>query len=317
MPHLLRAHLPLPPNYGAMALERKRPNRGRANLPDVQTLLSPSRLGCVKPGMDQLMGPRQVDYDQIAPTYNQRFEDGSRSDTAVALHDLVLELKAKQVLEVGCGTGHWLADLHPAVDHLYGLDLSAGMLHQALDRDCTLYLSQGRGGQLPFPGGAFALVYCVNALHHFRDQASFIRQAYRLLRPGGALAVVGFDPRLHRHKWYVYDFFESTYPTDLERFPSWGTVVDWMAAAGFAKINWQLIEWIEDPKQGSAVLDDPYLQKHATSQLALLSDDEYTAGIEQLKNALAAQDGEKLILPATIFMRILVARTDPTGRYQL
>jgi hypothetical protein len=65
------------------------------------------------------------------------------------------------------------------------------------------------------------------------------------------------------------------------------------------------------------VLQDPYLQKHATSQLALLTDDEYAAGLQRLRNALAAENGDDLVFPATIFMCMLLAATDPTQTYQL
>ncbi len=257
------------------------------------------------------MSNRQVDYDQIASTYDRRFKDGRPRGTETVLLSLAQVLHAERLLEVGCGSGHWLALLRPATPHLYGLDLSAGMLSQARRSHGELALVRGRAGQLPFPDASFDLVYCVNALHHFEQQHTFIAEARRLLRPGGALAVVGFDPRQHRDKWYVYDFFEGTYETDLERFPSWGTVLDWMIATGFTRVEWKLAERIEDYKQGSEVLDDRFLEKNACSQLALLSDDEYRAGIDKIRAVVAAgkTTGETSRFHSEILLRALIAWT--------
>ena len=257
------------------------------------------------------MSDQRVDYDRIAPIYNRRFEGQGQQGAAVAILSLAQALGARRILEVGCGTGRWLADLRPVTDQLYGLDLSAGMLRQAWEQQgAGAYLIQGRAEQLPFPDACFDLVYCVNAIHHFNQQRAFIFQARRLLRPGGALAVIGLDPRQHRDRWYIYDYFDGTFETDLARFPSWGAVLDWMIAANLAPVEWRPVERILDPKIGPAVLDDPFLKKDATSQLALLTDKEYTAGLRRLVAALdaAGAAGETLTLHVEILMRMLVGR---------
>ncbi len=237
------------------------------------------------------MSSISVDYDRIAPSYNRRFADGGLSGVANALLALAEDLGAGRILEVGCGTGHWLATLSPVTDHrLYGLDLSAGMLSQAQQRPERLHLTQGCASRLPFPDRCFDLVCCVNALHHFQHPRTFLGEARRLLRPGGALAVVGMDPHVHRSRWYLYDYFEGTYETDLDRFPSWGTTLDWMAATGFERVEWRLVERIVACKTGRAIVDDPFLQKDACSQLALLTDEAYAVGLRRLEAALAAAE---------------------------
>jgi len=251
----------------------------------------------------------RVDYDQIAPTYDRRFKDGGMHDMAIALLALTRELGAERILEVGCGTGRWLADLQTITPELYGLDLSGGMLAQAQQRDKRLRLTRGRAGRLPFPAASFDLVYCVHAIHHFDGQRAFVFEARRLLRPGGVLAVVGMDPRGRRDHWYVYDYFERVYETDLARFPSWGAVLDWMTAASFEQVEWKLVERIQEPKVGRALLDDPFLAKQASSQLALLSDEAYKAGLRRIRAAIKAAETakERLIFPVDIPIGILVA----------
>lgn len=254
------------------------------------------------------MPKTRVDYDQIAPTYNRRFKGDAQSNTAATLLALTQELGAERVLEVGCGTGRWLADLRRIADQVYGLDLSAGMLVRARGRDTQLRLTRGRAARLPFPAATFDLVYCVNAIHHFDRQQQYVSEARRLLRPGGALAVVGMDPHGRQDSYYIYRYFEGVYENDLARFPSWGTVLDWMTAAGFARVSWSIAERILDPKIGRAVLEDPFLEKDATSQLALLSEAAYAAGLQRIQAAIETAEaaGETIVFPLDIPVGMLV-----------
>ena len=258
------------------------------------------------------MVSKQVDYDRIAATYDRRFVTGDTRGVAEALSALAQGLAPARILEAGCGTGRWLAALRPLGGRLYGLDLSAGMLERAQQRQRLRRLIRGRAGQLPFPAAAFDLVYCVNAIHHFRSPRDFVFEARRLLRPGGALAVGTMDPRQLRNRWYVYEYFSGTYETDVARFPSWGTILDWMAAAGFQRVQWQPVDTIVDAKVGPAVLDDYFLKKDACSQLSLLSDEVYQAGLRRIKAALAEAKatGETVTFAVDLCLAMVVGWVD-------
>ena len=115
------------------------------------------------------------------------------------------------------------------------------------------------------------------------------------------------DPCFLRDRWYIYDYFEGTYETDLTRFPSWGTVLDWLLAAGFEHVAWQPVEQIQEHKVGRAIFADPFLQKDACSQLALLSDEAYAAGLQRIEAALAAAgaQGETLTFATDLLLTML------------
>lgn len=248
------------------------------------------------------MSRPQVDYDPIADGYDQRFLHDTSTGISSSLQRLIKTFDVQRVLEVGCGTGHWLALLSNHVPSLYGLDLSGGMLLKARQRTLPVGLAQGRAEQLPFQTDRFDLIYCVNAIHHFNLPESFVHEGARLLRPGGLLAVIGSDPHDASHTWYVYDYFEGTYQTDLERFPSQQDIFSWMQADGFEDMQHRLANHIQDVRHGRDVLQDPFLEKEATSQLTLLSDGAYQAGLDRIQADLdkASARGEELSFRADI-----------------
>jgi SAM-dependent methyltransferase len=241
----------------------------------------------------------RVDYDRLALTYDARYAANRRSETGEALRQLVEARGAALVLEVGCGTGHWLQELAPSVSFACGLDLSSGMLGRAREKAPLLPLARGRAAQLGFASRAFDLVYCVNAIHHFRRPGAFVAEAARLLRHGGTLAVIGMDPRGQHGRWYVYTYFEGVYERDLARFPSWGTVMDWMVGEGFEQVECRIVERLGHDLVGRAVLDHPFLRKGSCSQLALLSDEAYAEGLRRIEAALerAASRAVEIVFP--------------------
>lgn len=243
----------------------------------------------------------RVNYDEIADTYDRRYAVDSLDGIARTLERLALDLDAERVLEVGCGTGRWLDALAATPGTVIGLDASPGMLRRAQERDKNLRLVCAHAERLPLAVGQFDLLFVVNALHHFAGQVNFIGRAWELLRPGGAFALVGFDPRAHSD-WYLYQYFDGTYDLDVGRMPSSATLRRWLRETGFEDVAQRVVEEVDVTRRGREVLDDPFLQKEATSELALLSDEAYEAGLSRIKDAIKAaeQDGGQVSFTARI-----------------
>ncbi|HQX01152.1 MAG TPA: class I SAM-dependent methyltransferase [Anaerolineales bacterium] len=251
----------------------------------------------------------KLNYDQIASDYNQRYPDSQTWDRGQALLKLASQLKAKTILEVGSGTGFWLNMLHQVTPRLYGLDFSAGMISQARKQPAPIKLTRGTAIQLPYQSGTFDLLYCVDAIHHFGDHRAFIAEAFRVLKKGGALAVLGHDPHeAGEDSWYIYNYFEDVYDTDLRRYPSGRSVMDWMKADGFQNISAQEVEKIVNIHVGDGVFNDPFIKQNATSQLALLSAEKYQSGLKRIRETLeqARAGNERIVFRSQISVKMFL-----------
>lgn len=247
-----------------------------------------------------------IDYDTIAPKYEARYAQNPLAGVARELRALVSTSNARDILEVGCGTGHWVIELQPLVRRIVGLDYSFGMLEQAHAQSSQLLLTNGDANYLPYSSESFDLVLSLNALQHYTDQRAFITEARRLLRPGGALAIVNLDPHIGRDRWYLYDYFDGVKDADLRRFPSSGTLLDWMLAAGFVRTEWRVAEHIHQEFVGREVLDNPFTQKGGSSQLALLSDTAYAKGMERIHADIANAKDEPPVFITDQWLTLLV-----------
>jgi ubiquinone/menaquinone biosynthesis C-methylase UbiE len=103
------------------------------------------------------------------------------------------------VLEVGCGGGHLAIDgarRRPDL-RITGLDLSAEQVARARRRGrdvaARVGFLEGSALDLPFGDGEFQAAWSVASIKHWPDQRRGLTEMVRVLRPGGALAVVEAD----------------------------------------------------------------------------------------------------------------------------
>ncbi|WP_205698148.1 class I SAM-dependent methyltransferase [Conexibacter sp. SYSU D00693] len=99
-----------------------------------------------------------------------------------------------RLLDVGCGTGELVALAAQRGAEVAGIDAAAGMLAVARSRVPGADLREGPVEALPWPDGAFDVVTAVNALQFAADPAAALREAARVVAPGGRLAVCTWGP---------------------------------------------------------------------------------------------------------------------------
>lgn len=99
-----------------------------------------------------------------------------------------------RVLDVATGAGHTAHAFARHVRRVVATDLTLSMVQQArqLSRQLgleNLSYAAADGERLPFEDDCMDLITCRLAAHHFSDVAAFVREAARVLRRGGLLAV--------------------------------------------------------------------------------------------------------------------------------
>ena len=236
---------------------------------------------------------RHTNYDDVAATYDQRYEEDDYSGIDAALIEFVGST-AQRVLEVGCGTGHWIRRLQDQNVSAVGIDPSWSMLSRAQSKLMSGCLIRARAEHLPFRNGRFDRLFCINAHHHFADKRQAIAEARRVLRAGGSLMMIALDPHSGVDRWWVYDYFDGTLDIDKQRYPSCDQIREWMTAAGFVDTYSCEVQHLPGDISVDAALDSGMITPGLTSQLAVLTIDEFSAGLARIRDTLASDPTSRL-----------------------
>lgn len=243
-----------------------------------------------------------VNYDSIAASYDQRYLINDYSGVEEALMAFVGRNLTGRVLEVGCGTGHWLRLLMERGIRVAGVDASYNMLDYAQDQAPGAALAQGRAEQLPWANVAFERLFCINAFHHFEDKLRFLAEARRVLGSSGQMMTVGLDPHVGIDHWYIYEYFEPVLEIDKRRYPASSEIREWMEALRFSNVRTCEVQHLPVRLPARTAIKQGRLDRCATSQLAVLTDEEYQRGRDRILRALESADarGETLHLSADL-----------------
>ena len=148
------------------------------------------------------------------------------------------------MLDMGSGPGTITAGLARRVRHVIGLDMSSDMVeaasgHVARQGIPNATFLTGSAYDLPWDDNRFDVVYAHQLLQHLADPLDALREARRVLKPGGLLAVRDADygtmvhspvePALHRWRDLYHEVTAANGgEADAGRF-----LLSWVLDAGF------------------------------------------------------------------------------------
>ena len=225
----------------------------------------------------------QVDYDLVAAEYDERYARTDYSGVANALKKFLEASMPPAVLEVGCGTGHWLALAAASTScRVAGLDRSWEMLRRVRRTAPRALIVHGEAEKLPWASQSMDRVFCINAFHHFADKIAFLRECRRVLRPGGMFFTVGVDPHLGMDGWWIYDYFPTSLAADRQRYASTDLLRRDLLELGFVAASTEVVQHLRSERSFAEGVARGVLQRTSTSQLMVISDAEYESGLARL-----------------------------------
>jgi ubiquinone/menaquinone biosynthesis C-methylase UbiE len=108
----------------------------------------------------------------------------------------------KDVVELGCGTGRWLKRLEGVAKSLTGVDSSGAMLARARAKcEPSTLLIQADCIRTLLPDNCADCVLSSFVLSHLSGLTQFVREATRIVRPGGAILISDLHPDRALYGW--------------------------------------------------------------------------------------------------------------------
>ena len=169
------------------------------------------------PYFDQIISALERQHDTALATAFARhvhwgcYDDPNSTDTSIDGYVTAAETMTNRIcdagqvadrqsiLDVGCGFGGTVAHLNERLENvdLIGLNIDPRQLDRARQLVTaaptnTVTFIEGDACDLPYNDGEFDTVLAVECIFHFRSRKQFLRQAARVLKPGGHLALSDF-----------------------------------------------------------------------------------------------------------------------------
>lgn len=159
------------------------------------------------------------------------------------------------LLDVGCGVGSITADLahRVAPGRVAAVDVSPDVLDSArkaaADRGVHVEFRTADAHALPFADGTFDVVHAHQVLQHVADPVALLREARRVTRPGGLVAVrdadyatTHFHPELPGLQAWL-DGYRATARVNSGEPDAGSWLLHWAQQVGFAEITPSASVW--------------------------------------------------------------------------
>lgn len=155
----------------------------------------------------------------MGPTMSDSYFRGIREHPEISRQDIRVLRRhlpaARRIVDIGCGQGGFLGLCRGEFELAVGLDLSAEAARMCLARGVSGIRSDALF--LPLRTGSVDVVRAKEIIEHLPDPLSMVREAYRVLRPGGLF--LAHVPTQYSALYPVGNFYDDyTHVRPLSRF---------------------------------------------------------------------------------------------------
>ena len=92
-------------------------------------------------------------------------------------------------LDIGCQSGGLIGMVKTAFDECYGIDIGHYDQEWSQLLDCKFRVHDIDAAPLPFPDASFRVVSCIMVLEHVFDVFGLVKEARRVVQPGGTFVI--------------------------------------------------------------------------------------------------------------------------------
>ena len=121
---------------------------------------------------------------QKSPHFRPENQDKIRSILLRLTADLPRQTVSK-VIDFGCGTGFLIDLMHDLFTEVHGVDITQDMMKHVNLREGKVRLHECQAERTPFPDAHFDFATAYSFMDHLFDYRDFLREACRVLKPGG------------------------------------------------------------------------------------------------------------------------------------
>ncbi len=131
-------------------------------------------------------------HSKMAKTYNElepHFRPENQAKVKKKLEALRARATGGKLLDIGCGTGFIINLARGLFDEIHGVDVTQAMLDRVDTSTGNITLHNAPAEKLPFPDKSFDMVSAYSFIHHTENYWKVLREAGRVLKPGGIVYV--------------------------------------------------------------------------------------------------------------------------------
>jgi ubiquinone/menaquinone biosynthesis C-methylase UbiE len=121
----------------------------------------------------------------------------------------VAKMISGNLLEIGCGTGRGVAVLAPSISNYTGVDKNEPLMTKLASeypnfKFIDMFLPPLKG----LADNTFDYIVTFQVIEHIEDDNEFIKEAHRVLKPGGKLVLTTVNRKysLSRNPWHVREY---------------------------------------------------------------------------------------------------------------